>query len=168
MNPRSIAGAFLATALAFAALPLAHAAGQGGAGSAGSSPNPTNSPNTAGQIRKVQVLKEIVTKTGLRYADLKVGEGAEAQPGKTVDVDYTGWLKDGTKFDASDRSKPFTFRIGIDEVIQGWHEGITGMRVGGKRRLVIPPELGYGKQGAGEVIPRNATLIYEVELLGVR
>jgi len=159
MNPRSIPGAFLAAALAFAALPLAHAAGQGGAGSPA---------NTAGQIRKVQVLKEIVTKTGLRYADLKVGDGAEAQPGKTVDVDYIGWLEDGTKFDGSDRSKPFTFRIGIDEVIQGWHEGITGMRVGGKRRLVVPPELGYGKQGAGEVIPRNATLIYEVELLDVR
>jgi FKBP-type peptidyl-prolyl cis-trans isomerase len=164
MNPRSIPGAFLAAALAFAALPLAHAAGQGGAGSTA---NPAN-PNTAGQIRKVQVVKEIVTKTGLRYADLKVGDGAEAQPGKTVDVDYTGWLEDGTKFDASDRSKPLTFRIGIDEVIQGWHEGITGMRVGGRRRLVIPPELGYGKQGAGEVIPRNATLVYEVELLDVR
>jgi FKBP-type peptidyl-prolyl cis-trans isomerase FkpA len=114
--------------------------------------------------------REVVTPSGLRYTDLKVGEGTEAQKGKTVDVLYTGRLEDGTQFDASqDPNRPFTFRIGIDEVIRGWHEGITGMKSGGKRRLVIPPELGYGKQGAGGgVIPANATLIFEVELLNVR
>jgi FKBP-type peptidyl-prolyl cis-trans isomerase len=152
MNPRSIPGALLATAMVFVALPLVHA-GPGG---------------TAGQIRKAQALKETVTRSGLKYIDLKIGEGAEAQQGKAVDIRYTGWFENGIKFDASDREQPFTFRIGIDEVIQGWHEGITGMRVGGKRRLVIPPDLGYGKQGAGGVIPPNTTLIYEVELLDVR
>jgi FKBP-type peptidyl-prolyl cis-trans isomerase FkpA len=113
--------------------------------------------------------REVVTPSGLRYMDLKVGEGTEAGEGKTVEVHYIGWLEDGKKFDSSqDPSHPFTFRIGIDEVIKGWHEGIAGMKVGGKRRLVIPPDLGYGKQGAGGVIPPNATLVFEVELVNVR
>ena len=114
--------------------------------------------------------REVVTASGLRYIDQKVGAGAEAGPGKTVEVLYTGWLEDNTKFDSSlDPNHPFTFRIGIDEVIQGWHEGITGMKAGGRRRLVVPPELGYGKQGAGGgVIPGNAILVFEVELLTVR
>ncbi len=116
------------------------------------------------------VSREVVTASGLRYVDQKVGDGAVAGPGKTVDVLYTGWLEDGTRFDASlDPEHPFTFRIGIDEVIQGWHEGITGMKAGGRRRLTVPPELGYGRQGAGGgVIPGNATLVFEVELLSVR
>jgi peptidylprolyl isomerase len=114
--------------------------------------------------------REVVTASGLRYLDQRIGDGAEAAPGKTVDVLYTGWLEDGKKFDSSlDPNHPFTFRIGLDEVIQGWHEGITGMKAGGKRRLIVPPELGYGKQGAGGgVIPGNATLIFEVELINVR
>ncbi|HVG07757.1 MAG TPA: FKBP-type peptidyl-prolyl cis-trans isomerase [Thermoanaerobaculia bacterium] len=113
--------------------------------------------------------QEVVTPSGLRYRDLQVGEGAEAAKGNIVEVHYTGWLEDNTKFDASqDPSHPFTFRIGIDDVIQGWHQGITGMKVGGKRRLVVPPELGYGKQGMGRVVPPNATLVFEVELVGVR
>jgi len=113
--------------------------------------------------------QEIVTPSGLRYRDLQVGEGAEAAKGKTVEVHYTGWLEDNTKFDASqDPSHPFTFRIGIDDVIQGWHQGITGMKVGGRRRLVVPPELGYGKSGMGRIVPPNATLIFEVELVNVR
>jgi peptidylprolyl isomerase len=114
--------------------------------------------------------REVVTASGLRYIDQKIGSGAEAGPGKTVEVLYTGWLEDRTKFDSSlDPNHPFTFRIGIDEVIQGWHEGITGMRAGGKRRLIVPPELGYGRQGAGGgVIPGNATLVFEVELIAVR
>jgi FKBP-type peptidyl-prolyl cis-trans isomerase len=114
--------------------------------------------------------REVVTATGLHYIDQRVGDGAEAGPGKTVELLYTGWLEDGTKFDASlDPNHPFTFRIGIDEVIQGWNEGITGMKAGGRRRLVVPPELGYGRQGAGGgVIPGNATLVFEVELIAVR
>jgi FKBP-type peptidyl-prolyl cis-trans isomerase len=113
--------------------------------------------------------REVVTPSGLRYTDLQVGEGAEATKGKTVEIHYTGWLEDKTKFDSSlDPSHPFTFRIGIDDVIQGWHQGIAGMRVGGRRRLVVPPELGYGKQGMGRIVPPNATLVFEVELVNVR
>lgn len=113
--------------------------------------------------------QEVVTPSGLRYKDLQVGQGAEAAKGRTVEIHYTGWLGDNTKFDSSlDPSHPFTFRIGIDDVIQGWHQGIAGMRVGGRRRLVVPPELGYGKQGMGRIVPPNATLVFEVELVNVR
>jgi peptidylprolyl isomerase len=114
--------------------------------------------------------REVVTPSGLRYIDQKIGDGPEAGAGKTVEVVYTGWLEDGKQFDASlDRNHPLKFRIGIDEVIQGWNEGITGMKAGGRRRLVVPPELGYGKQGAGAgAIPGNATLVFEVELISVR
>ena len=113
--------------------------------------------------------REVLTRSGLRYLDLVPGQGKEATTGKTVDILYTGWLEDGIQFDASqDPTHPFTFRIDIDEVIKGWHEGVKGMRVGGRRKLVIPAELGYGKQGAGGVVPPNATLVFEVELLDVR
>jgi FKBP-type peptidyl-prolyl cis-trans isomerase len=112
---------------------------------------------------------EVTTATGLKYQDLKVGDGAEATSGKIVEVHYTGWLESGTKFDSSvDRHRPFTFRLGAGDVIKGWDQGVAGMKVGGKRKLIIPPDLGYGKRGAGEVIPPGATLIFEVELLGVR
>jgi FKBP-type peptidyl-prolyl cis-trans isomerase len=119
---------------------------------------------------KVEVAKEVVTATGLKYQDLKVGEGAEAVAGKAVEVHYTGWLEEsGKKFDSSvDRGKPFSFRLGAGQVIKGWDQGVAGMKVGGKRKLTIPPALGYGKTGAGEVIPPGATLVFEVELLGVR
>ncbi len=100
--------------------------------------------------------------------DMAVGEGAEAVPLSTVQVHYTGWLMTGVKFDSSkDRGEPFSFTLGAGEVIRGWDEGVKGMRIGGKRKLVIPPELGYGTRGAGDVIPPNATLLFEVELLGV-
>jgi len=113
--------------------------------------------------------KEVVTPSGLKYLDLKIGEGVEAATGKIVAVHYVGWLKDGTKFDSSrDRDRPFTFRLGAGDAIKGWDEGLVGMKVGGKRKLVIPPELGFGKQGVGSVVPPNAVLFYEFELLEVR
>jgi FKBP-type peptidyl-prolyl cis-trans isomerase FkpA len=112
---------------------------------------------------------EVTTASGLKYTDVTVGSGAEATAGKMVDVHYTGWLLDGKKFDSSkDRGQPFNFRLGGGQVIKGWDEGVAGMKIGGTRILMIPPELGYGARGAGGVIPPNATLKFEVELLGVR
>jgi FKBP-type peptidyl-prolyl cis-trans isomerase FkpA len=106
---------------------------------------------------------------GLKYTDDQVGTGAVATPGKTAVVHYTGWLLDGTKFDSSrDRNQPFSFPLGAGQVIKGWDEGVAGMKVGGKRTLIVPPALGYGARGAGGVIPPNATLKFEVELLDVR
>lgn len=105
----------------------------------------------------------------LKIEDIVVGTGAEAKSGDTVTVHYTGTLTDGKKFDSSvDRNEPFTTQIGVGGVIQGWDQGIPGMKVGGKRKLTIPPELGYGEQGAGADIPPNSTLIFEVELLDVK
>jgi FKBP-type peptidyl-prolyl cis-trans isomerase FkpA len=113
--------------------------------------------------------KVITTKSGLKYIDEKEGTGAEAKKGDTVDVHYTGWLKDGKKFDSSkDRGRPFTFQLGAGMVIKGWDEGVAGMKVGGQRKLIIPPELGYGARGAGGVIPPNAELTFEVELLKIK
>ena len=110
--------------------------------------------------------------TGLQIIDTQVGTGAEAQPGRTVTVHYTGWLyndgQQGAKFDSSrDRGDPFQFPLGAGHVIQGWDRGVAGMKVGGQRSLIIPPEMGYGARGAGGVIPPNATLKFDVELLGV-
>lgn len=114
----------------------------------------------------------IETVSGLQYEDTVVGSGAEAVAGKRVQVHYTGWLytdgKAGAKFDSSkDRGQPFVFGLGGGQVIKGWDEGVQGMKVGGTRRLVIPSDLGYGARGAGGVIPPNARLLFEVELLGV-
>jgi FKBP-type peptidyl-prolyl cis-trans isomerase FkpA len=106
--------------------------------------------------------------TGLIVEEVVVGEGALAASGQRVTVHYTGWLTDGTKFDSSkDRGDPFVFPLGAGHVIKGWDEGVQGMKVGGTRKLTIPPALGYGTRGAGGVIPPNATLVFEVELLGV-
>ena len=114
-------------------------------------------------------MAEITTASGLVYEDTVVGEGAEAKAGHQVSVHYTGWLTNGSKFDSSkDRNDPFQFSLGMRQVIGGWDEGVAGMKVGGTRKLTIPPELGYGARGAGGVIPPNATLVFEVELLGIR
>ena len=112
---------------------------------------------------------EITTKSGLKYTNEVNGRGTKPSPGKQVTVHYTGTLENGKKFDSSlDRGQPFTFTIGTGEVIKGWDEGVIGMRVGGKRKLVIPSNLGYGPRGAGADIPPNATLVFEVELLDVK
>jgi len=113
--------------------------------------------------------KIVTTPSGLQYQDVMAGTGPSPKTGQQVTVHYTGWLKDGTKFDSSvDRNEPFTFQIGVGQVIRGWDEGVSTMKVGGKRKLIIPPQLGYGARGAGGVIPPNATLYFEVELLGLR
>ena len=107
--------------------------------------------------------------SGLYTRDLTVGNGPEARSGTEVTVHYTGWLTDGTKFDSSlDRGQPFRFQLGAGQVIQGWDEGIPGMRVGGRRRLTIPPDLAYGASGAPPLIPPHATLVFDVDLLGIR
>jgi len=130
--------------------------------------------NTATQVQfapELEVNVEALTTTasGLQYQELVVGDGAEAAPGNAVVVHYTGWLVDGAKFDSSvDAGQPFSFTLGAGEVIAGWDEGVAGMRVGGKRKLVVPPDLGYGARGYPPVIPRSATLVFDVELLEVQ
>jgi hypothetical protein len=115
----------------------------------------------------IDAAKEVTTASGLRITELQLGEGAEAVAGEMVSVHYRGTLTSGREFDSSYGRGPFQFPLGAGRVIRGWDEGVAGMRVGGKRRLVIPPDLAYGERGAGGVIPANATLIFEVELLGV-
>lgn len=117
--------------------------------------------NSAGQ--------EVTTASGLKYVDQVLGTGEVATAGKNTTVHYTGWLENGKEFDSSvDRAQPFSFPLGAGRVIKGWDEGVQGMKVGGKRKLTIPSDLGYGSRGAGGVIPPNATLIFDVELLGVK
>lgn len=114
-------------------------------------------------------MKETTTTSGLKYIDAVIGTGASPKTGETVTVHYTGYLLDGKKFDSSvDRKQPFSFTIGVGQVIKGWDEGVSTMKVGGKRKLIIPPALGYGTRGAGNVIPPNAELVFEVELLNVK
>lgn len=111
----------------------------------------------------------VTTSSGLKYVELEEGNGVTPQPGQTVVVHYTGTLEDGTKFDSSrDRNQPFSFKIGVGQVIKGWDEGLSTMKVGGRRQLIIPSELGYGARGAGNVIPPYSTLLFDVELLAIK
>lgn len=121
----------------------------------------------AGAKGKAAAAKSVTTATGLKYTDVKVGSGASPVKGKQVKVHYTGTLENGKQFDSSVGKEPFTFLIGVGQVIPGWDEGVMGMKVGGKRKLVIPAKLGYGARGAGSDIPPNATLLFDVELLDV-
>ncbi len=125
-------------------------------------------PAFAAQETKKAAGKTVTTASGLKYVDVVVGKGASPTAGKMVKVHYTGTLENGKKFDSSvDRNEPFSFKIGVGQVIPGWDEGVMTMKVGGKRKLIIPAKLGYGARGAGGVIPPNATLLFDVELLDV-
>ena len=156
----------------FTAIGLSGCGTQAGRSSQGAKPSETKSaaqPSRDSKEAAPATSKDSEGKAaGLVINDLVVGEGALAKSGDRVTVHYTGWLLDGTKFDSSkDRSQPFSFSLGAGNVIPGWEQGVAGMKVGGKRKLTIPPELGYGARGAGGVIPPNATLTFEVELLKV-
>jgi peptidylprolyl isomerase len=131
-------------------------------------PTPSGSGITFAPSLGVDLASMTKTPSGLAYKDVKVGGGPVAKAGQKATVQYTGWLPDGTKFDSSrDRNEPFGFTIGAGQVIKGWDEGVAGMKVGGRRLLVLPPSLGYGEGGTGP-IPPNATLVFDVELLGVK
>ena len=127
---------------------------------------------TYGEDKKDDKKKEekvITTKSGLKYVDQKVGDGKEATAGDTVVVHYTGWLKDGKKFDSSlDRKEPFSFELGAGKVIKGWDEGVAGMKPGGKRKLIIPAKLAYGDREIEDVIPANSDLVFDVELISIK
>ena len=168
MIQRFLALAALALLVSVAA--CQQSATNGGTASTTSSGSGTTAGTTGGETPAAGSISGgvVTTPSGLKYEDMNVGDGTLAERGNRVSVHYTGWLTDGTKFDSSlDRGQPFQFRLGEGQVIRGWDEGVAGMRIGGKRKLTIPPNLGYGEAGAGAVIPPNATLVFEVELLSV-
>jgi FKBP-type peptidyl-prolyl cis-trans isomerase len=147
---------------------MASLAACGGGEEGGPGPTPTPPATPAGGGPPAVSGTPTVTPDGLQIIDIQVGTGEVAQPGQTVEVNYTGWLADGTKFDSSlDRGQTFSFVLGAGRVIEGWDEGVAGMKVGGQRRLIIPPELAYGANGYPPVIPANAQLTFDVELLAV-
>jgi peptidylprolyl isomerase len=130
-------------------------------------PKPTNTNKPMSDAAKTPA-NTTTTASGLKYQDVKEGTGASPTTGQTVEVHYTGTLENGTKFDSSrDRGQTFKFQIGVGQVIKGWDEGVGSMKIGGRRNLIIPPDLGYGARGAGGVIPPNATLLFDVELIGI-
>jgi peptidylprolyl isomerase len=159
-----INGVYLSGAQPFSVFQQVIDAALGGAGGAGQTPTPQAAggpPSVSGE--------PTATASGLQIIDIEVGSGESPQTGQTVVVHYTGWLADGTKFDSSvDRGQPFSFTIGTGQVIDGWDEGVATMKVGGKRRLIIPAELGYGAGGRPPVIPANAELTFDVELLEIK
>jgi peptidylprolyl isomerase len=129
---------------------------------------PAQTPQTGGGPPPVSA-QATVTASGLKIIEIKVGTGAEAQKGQTVSVHYTGWLADGTKFDSSlDRGEPLSFTLGVGQMIPGFDEGVLGMKVGGERRLIIPPDLAYGAQGRPPLIPANAELTFDVQLVSAQ
>lgn len=125
-------------------------------------------PKAAAKTEPKKESKIVTLPSGLKYEELKEGTGPEAENGQTVSVDYTGWLLSLTQFDSSKGKRPYSFVLGTGSVIQGWHDGIKGMKVGGKRKLIIPPDLAYGAAGRPPVIPANSTLIFEVELMAIK
>ncbi len=129
----------------------------------------TLAANIKANKENIDMDNAVTTSSGLKYIDIEEGDGASPSKGQTVVVHYTGTLEDGKKFDSSrDRNQPFAFKIGVGQVIKGWDEGVASMKVSGRRQLIIPSELGYGARGAGGVIPPNATLIFDVELLDIK
>ena len=159
-----INGVYLSGAQPFAVFQQMIDAALAGGGGTGQTPTPQaegGPPSVSGETT--------TTASGLQFIDIEEGSGASPQTGQTVVVHYTGWLADGTKFDSSvDRGQPFSFSIGTGQVIKGWDEGVATMKAGGKRRLIIPPELGYGAGGYPPIIPANAQLTFDVELLEIR
>jgi len=160
----SVPGALLVVAVSATLTATAFAAGP-------DSPDPSAKAAASAKAAggKSGAAKVVSLPSGLKYTDLEVGTGAEFKTGMLVLVDYEAWLADGTKFDSSyDRREPYNFKIGAGQVIQGWDEGVVGMKVGGKRKLTIPPSLGYGEAGAPPRIPPNATLTFEVKALAAQ
>ena len=168
IKTRLVGLAILFALVASACAPTNQPTSQSGAQASSPPPNPATNEPAQQPASQPSTGSEIIAPSGLKHVDEVVGTGESPQPGDFVKVHYVGTLENGTQFDSSrDRNEPFVFQIGVGQVIPGWDEGVMSMKVGGKRRLIIPPDLGYGPQGQGNVIPPNATLIFEVELLEI-